>query len=57
MFYLDPEGFRMGGTFMPYPLESPQTGDWVCRQAAAEGLPALAAMLTDAQVTPSAPAA
>jgi hypothetical protein len=47
----------MGGSFMPYPLESPQTGDWVCRQAAAEGLPALAAMLTGTQVTPSAPAA
>ena len=57
IFYLDPEGFDAGGMFMPYPLESPQTGDWVCRQAAAEGLPALAAMLRDAQVTPSAPAA
>jgi hypothetical protein len=57
VFYLDPEGFRMGGVFMPYPLESPQTGDWVCRQAAAEGLPALAAMLRSARVTPSAPAA
>jgi hypothetical protein len=52
-----PEGFRMGGVFMPYPLESPQTEDWGCRQAAAEGLPALAAMLRGARVTPSAPAA
>jgi hypothetical protein len=42
---------------MPYPLESPQDGDWVCRQAAAEGLPALAAMLRGTQVMPSAPAA
>lgn len=57
VFYLDPEGFRAGGAFMPYPLESPQTGDWVCRQAAAEGLPALAAMLRAARVKPSAPAA
>jgi hypothetical protein len=57
VFYLDPEGFRAGGTFMPYPLESPQTGDWVCRQAAADGLPALARVLRRAQVTPSVPAA
>lgn len=57
VFYLDPEGFHIGGTFMPYPLESPQTGDWVCRQAAAEGLPALAAMLRGARFRPSAPAA
>jgi hypothetical protein len=57
VFYLDPEGFHTGGTFMPYPLESPQDGDWVCRQAAAEGLPALAAMLRGTQVMPSAPAA
>jgi hypothetical protein len=40
-----PEGFHADGTFIPYPLESPQTGDWVCQQTAAEGLPALARML------------
>jgi hypothetical protein len=45
IFYLDPEGFHANGAFMPYPLESPQTGDWVCRQTAGEGLPALARML------------
>ena len=54
IFYLDPEGFRANGTFMPYPLESPQTGDWVCRQAAAKGLPDLARMLRRARVTQSA---
>jgi hypothetical protein len=52
IFYLDPEGFTAKGTFMPYPLESPQTGDWLCRQAAARGLPALARMLR-ARVTPA----
>jgi hypothetical protein len=57
IFYLDPEGFRSGGTFLPYPLESPQTGDWVCRQAASEGLPALTAMLRGLQVRPPVPAA
>jgi len=56
-FYLDPEGFHAGGMFTPYPLEGPQTGDWVRRQAAAEGLPALAAMLRGARVTASASAA
>jgi hypothetical protein len=55
VFYLDPEGFHANGTFMPYPLESPQTGDWVCRRTAAEGLPALARMLRPAQVRPAAP--
>jgi hypothetical protein len=55
IFYLDPEGFHANGMFMPYPLESPQTGDWVCRRTAAEGLPALARMLRRAQVKLSAP--
>jgi hypothetical protein len=54
VFYLDPEGFHLNGTFMPYPLEGPQTGDWVCRRTAAEGLPALAQMLRRTEVTPSA---
>jgi hypothetical protein len=49
IFYLDPEGFcDNGGRFAPYPLEAPQTGDWVCRQTAAQGLPALARALRSA---------
>jgi hypothetical protein len=56
IFYLDPEGFYDGGGFAPYPLEAPQTGDWVCRQTAAQGLPALARALRSAPVISAVPA-
>lgn len=46
IFFLDPEGFHQDdGSFIPYPLESALTGDRVCHQTAAEGLPALVKIL------------
>jgi hypothetical protein len=57
IFYLDPEGFCEDGMFLPYPLESPQTGDWLCRQTAAQALPALARALGRAGVIPDGRAA
>jgi hypothetical protein len=36
VIYLDPEGFEEKGKFIPYPLESPQTGDILIRMTGSE---------------------
>jgi hypothetical protein len=36
--YLDPEGYSVAGRFIPYPLEGPRNGDFICRKTATEGL-------------------
>lgn len=46
IFFLDPEGFWVDGTFSPYPLESAMDGDILCQKEAAKGLPELARLLT-----------
>jgi len=43
--YLDPEGYRIDGRFIEYPLEGPRDGDSVCRKTAIEGLAGLCSML------------
>ncbi|MBI3704967.1 MAG: hypothetical protein HY244_14245 [Rhizobiales bacterium] len=43
--FLDPEGYRIDGRFVEYPLEGPRDGDLVCRQTATEGLTSLCSLL------------
>ena len=38
IIYLDPEGYWSSGRFVPYPLEGPKNGDFLCRNTATEGL-------------------
>jgi hypothetical protein len=53
IFFLDPEGFWVDGTFSPYPLESALDGDILCQKEAAEGLPELARLLCEAPTVDS----
>lgn len=43
--YLDPEGYRVAGRFIRYPLESPRAEDFLCRNTATFGLLKLCAHL------------
>ncbi|MET8298096.1 hypothetical protein ABZW02_29200 [Streptomyces sp. NPDC005180] len=46
VFLVDPEGFpRPDGSWFPYPLEAPQTGDVVVRQTAAHAIGELERLL------------
>lgn len=46
MFPVDPEGFpRPDGSWFPYPLEAPQTGDVVVRQTATTAIGELERLL------------
>lgn len=47
IFFLDPEGFWLDGSFAPYPLEGPQDSDFVCGLSAGEGLLSLEKMLIE----------
>jgi hypothetical protein len=46
VFFLDPEGFWMNGTFAPYPIEGIQDEDFLCRKEAAVGTPELVTLLS-----------
>lgn len=46
VFFLDPEGFWVDGEFAPYPLEGPQTADYLCRSSADQGLRDLEKLLS-----------
>jgi len=41
VFFVDPEGFWDGDSFIPYPLEGIRREDFLCRQRASEAIPEL----------------